>query len=92
MRQFKNIMEAKETKAKSIHFRNKLLERQKVANYQNELDRIRGGLTQQELKGLTAGAFKSRIEKLEEITKHFFVYIIESNHYYIKCLVFSIMD
>lgn len=32
LRQMKAIMEAKETKAKSIHFRNKLLERQKLAN------------------------------------------------------------
>ena len=65
----KEVMEAKEAKAKSIHFQNKLLERQKVANYQNELNRMRGGLTQQELKGLTAGAFKSRIEKLEAMIK-----------------------
>ena len=69
LRQLKAIMEARETKAKSIHFRNNLLERQKVANYQNELDRMRGGLTQSELKGLTAGAFKSRLEKLESMIK-----------------------
>ena len=67
--QLKAIMEAKETKAKSIHFRNKLVERQKVSNYQNELDRMRGGLTQAEFKGLTAGAFKSRLEKLESMIK-----------------------
>ena len=76
LRQLKAIMEARETKAKSIHFRNKLLERQKVANYQNELDRMRGGLTQVELKGLTAGAFKSRIEKLESMIKE-----IKTNKY-----------
>ena len=69
LRQLKAIMDARETKAKNIHFRNKLLERQKVANYQNELDRMRGGLTQAELKGLTAGAFKSRLEKLESMIK-----------------------
>ena len=69
LRQLKAIMEARETKAKSIHFRNKLLERQKVTNYQNELDRMKGGLTQAELKGLTAGAFKSRLEKLESMIK-----------------------
>jgi|AntRauTorckE5430_2_1112549.scaffolds.fasta_scaffold59522_2 hypothetical protein len=65
----KNMMEAHETKAKSIHFRRRLLERQKVANYQNELDRLRGGLSQAELKGLTAGAFKSRIENLQKLTE-----------------------
>ena len=69
LRQLKAIMDARETKAKSIHFRDKLLERQKVANYQNELDRMRGGLTQADLKGLTAGAFKSRLEKLESMIK-----------------------
>ena len=63
LRQLKAIMEARETKAKSIHFRNNLIQREKVANYQNELDRMRGALTQAELKGLTAGAFKSRLEK-----------------------------
>ncbi len=67
LRQLKAIMDARETKAKSIHLRIKLLERQKVAIYQNELDRMRGGLTQAELKGLTAGAFKSRLEKLESM-------------------------
>ncbi len=69
LRQLKAIMDARETKAKSIHCRNKLLERQKVANYQNELDRMRGGLTQAELKGLTAGLFKGRLEKLESMIK-----------------------
>jgi hypothetical protein len=62
-------MEAHETKAKSVKFRKHLLARQKVTNYQNELDRLRGGLSQAELRGLTAGALKSRIEKLENITK-----------------------
>ena len=48
LRQLKAIMEARETKAKSIHFRNNLIQREKVANYPNELDRMRGGLTQAE--------------------------------------------
>ena len=69
LRQLKAILEARETKAKSIHFRNNLTQREKVANYQNELDRMRGALTQAELKGLTAGAFKSRLEKLESMIK-----------------------
>ena len=59
LRQLKAIMEARETKAKSIHFRNKLLERQKVANYQNELHSMKSVLTQAGLKGLTTGAFKA---------------------------------
>ena len=69
LRQLKAIMETRETKAKSIHFRNNLIQREKVANYQNELDHMRGALTQAELKKLTAGAFKSRLEKLESMIK-----------------------
>ena len=67
LKKVKEIMEAHEIKAKSVHFRRKLLERQKVANYQNELDRLRGGLSQAELRGLTSNAFRSRIEKLEKL-------------------------
>lgn len=67
LKQLKAIMEARETKEKSLHFRNKILERQQVANYQNELDRMRGALTQQELKGLTPGAFRSRINNLTRV-------------------------
>jgi hypothetical protein len=68
-KRLQDTMDAHETKAQSTHFRRRLLERQKVASYQNELDRLRGGLSQAELKGLTAGAFKSRIEKLEKLTE-----------------------
>ena len=67
-KRLQDTMDAHETKAQSTHFRRRLLERQKVANYQNELDRLHSELSQAELKGLTAGAFKSRIEKLEKIT------------------------
>jgi len=68
-KRLKDTLDAHGAKAKSTHFRNKLFERQKVANYQNELDRLRGGLSQAELKGLTAGAFKSRIENLQKLTE-----------------------
>jgi hypothetical protein len=69
LKHLKDMLEAHETKAKSIHFRRRLLERQKVSNYQNELDRLRGGLSQAELRGLTSGAFKSRIENLQKLTE-----------------------
>ena len=39
------LLQAHETKAKSIHFRKNAIHRQQVANYQNEYDRIRGALT-----------------------------------------------
>ena len=65
----KDTMEAHETKAKSSHFRKNLLERQKVTNYQNEIDRLRGELNQATLRGLTTASLNSRIEELEKITK-----------------------
>ena len=67
LKQLKAIMEARETKEKSLHFRNKILERQQVANYQNELDRLTGALSQREIMGLTYGAFKGRIQKLQSV-------------------------
>ena len=38
-------MDKHELKAKSIHFRRNLLERQRIANYTNEMDRVRGELS-----------------------------------------------
>ena len=40
----KHLMEMHELKAKSIHFRKKLLEDRTKANYQHEYDKIRGAL------------------------------------------------
>jgi hypothetical protein len=47
----KNQLDAHETKARSIQFRNNVLERQKVNNYNNELDRVRGELSNTVLRG-----------------------------------------
>jgi hypothetical protein len=47
----KNQLDAHETKARSIQFRNNVLERQKVNNYNNELDRVRGELSNSVLRG-----------------------------------------
>ena len=49
----KSQMEKHELRAKSFHFRRNLLERQKVANYTNELDRIMGELSKTVLHGQT---------------------------------------
>ena len=49
----KDQMEKHELKAKSIQFRKNLLERQRVANYTNELDRVRGLLARTVLPGQT---------------------------------------
>ena len=58
-------MELQKAKAESIHFRNHLLERQKVANHKNELERIKGELAHFENKGLSNNRIKKRIEELE---------------------------
>ena len=44
-RKLKNQMDAHETKAKSIQFRNLVLHRQKINNYNNELQRVKGELS-----------------------------------------------
>ncbi len=44
-KKLKNQMEAHETKAKSIQFRNHILHRQKINNCNNELQRVNGELS-----------------------------------------------
>ena len=67
MNQLKQILEAQETKAKSIKFRKNLLERQQSANYRNEYDRLRGELQ----KSLTETE-KANIDKRIELIKKWF--------------------
>ena len=43
-KRIKEMLEAHELKAKSIHFRNKLMRDRKRASYQNEYDRLRGAI------------------------------------------------
>ena len=43
--QIKDMLEAHELKAKSIHFRTKLLQDRRKASYQNEYDRLRGAVS-----------------------------------------------
>ena len=45
-KRLKQTLEAKKSKAESIHLRKTWMERQNRANYQNEYDRIRGILSQ----------------------------------------------
>ena len=52
----KDMMDAREARAKSINFRRYLLQRQKVKNCQNELDRINGEIAHNEMRGLTTHA------------------------------------
>ena len=43
-KRIKDMLESHELKAKSIHFRNKLLRDRKRASYQNEYNRLRGAI------------------------------------------------
>ena len=68
-KQLKDIMEAHETKSKSIHFRRHALQRQKVANYQNEKERIMGEIAHNQQIGLTTAVLKRRKEELERMAR-----------------------
>ena len=65
----KNVLEAHETKAKSVQFRRHLLQRQKIANYQNEKERIMGEISQAEQRGLISTQLKRRKEQLNQLIK-----------------------
>ena len=60
----------KPMKRKQRLFRRKLLERQKITNYKNELDRIKGVLSQTVLNGITHKHLKSREDDLNNMIKH----------------------
>ena len=57
-KQLKDVLEAHETKAKSINFRRHALQRQKIANYQNEKERIMGETAHTEQIGLSSRLLK----------------------------------
>ena len=63
----KDQMEKHELKAKSIQFRKNLLERQRVANYTNELDRVRGLLSRTVLHGQTRAGLDQRARHLRTL-------------------------
>jgi hypothetical protein len=60
----KNILEAHQTKAASIHFRNHMMERRKVANYSNEVDRLRSELSKTTLNHMTRELLDKRRKDL----------------------------
>ena len=64
MNQLQQMIEAQEQKAKSIHFRKQLLERQRSANYRNEYERLRGEL-QKSLTETEKYNINKRIENLK---------------------------
>ena len=66
-KQLQKQIDAHQTKASSIEIRKKWLERQKVANYQNEYDRIRGIIAQNERKGVSVEHLKKKAGDLEKL-------------------------
>ena len=68
--QLKNFHEMQEMKVKNINYRNKMLERQKISNYKNELDRVNGLIGQSVLKSVTHDTLKNRKDELNDMIKN----------------------
>ena len=66
-KQLQKQIDAHQTKEASIVLRKKFLERQKVANYQNEYDRIRGMIAQNDRKGVSVEHLKDKKKELEKL-------------------------
>ena len=65
-RRVKNQLQQQELKAKSINFRNKLLESQKTMNYKLEYDRLRGILAHTVLNQQTTENINKRTDDLKK--------------------------
>lgn len=63
----KTLLEAHETKAKSIIFRKNLIEHQHRINYTNEIDRLRGEATKTNAPYHHIEQFYNRIKNLKEL-------------------------
>ena len=68
--QLKNFHEMQEMKVKNINYRNKMLERQKIANYKNELDRVNGLISQSVLKNITHEQLDKRKKELNAMIEN----------------------
>jgi hypothetical protein len=68
-KQMKDLLEAHETKAKNILFRNTILDNQKKINYENEKSRLMGELSKVNLDYTTKEALNKRINKIKELGK-----------------------
>lgn len=68
------IMEARESKTKSLVLRRQWMERQANANYRNEYDRIRGELSHNKLGSVDRNKLKHREDILKSIFSHDSVY------------------
>ena len=65
--QIKDMLEAHELKAKSIHFRTKLLQDRRKASYQNEYDRLRGAVSHTTVPAQTIRNIRNRMRVLETL-------------------------
>ena len=63
----KDKLEIHQTKVGLNSLRNQWLRDQKIANYQNEYDRIRGELSKSNLQGKTVEMLKKRKDMLEKL-------------------------
>ena len=63
----KNKLQVKQTKVGLISLENKFLANQKLSNYQNEYDRIRGELSRNNLQGKTIEKLNQRKDMLEKL-------------------------
>ena len=63
----KDKLEIHQTKVSSLALRNQWLRDQKIANYLNEYDRIRGELSKSNLQGKTVEMLKIRKQMLEKL-------------------------
>ena len=66
----KEEQEFRDTKSKSINYRRKMLERQKIANYKNELDRVIGLISQSVMKGVTHEHLDKRKKELNAMIEN----------------------
>ena len=64
-KRIKNQLEQQELKAKSIHFRNKLIQDQQTLNYKLEYDRLTGVLAHTVLNQQTKDNVEARTAKLK---------------------------
>ena len=70
LKQIQKLHEFHETKAKNVNFRRNLLNKQKAANYKNELDRVKGEIAKSIMKNVTHDQLIKRKDELGEMIKN----------------------
>jgi len=70
LKQLKEENKLREAKGKSLNYRRKMLERQKIANYKNELDRVNGLIGQSVLKNITHEQLDKRKKELNAMIEN----------------------